>query len=262
MSLIRRPWRPGQGDDDDSGYPADVVGSLRAARARRLRENASARALQGSLISLAALVGSEVRDSLDKPVGALRDVIVHWTSATPHPAVKAIVVGSGRHDVIIGERWVEMAAPATVRLRSAAVYARALERHPADVALAHDVLDRQLVDTDGMQLVRPADIYLVEIDGRIEVAGIEVGMGALVRRVGPKRLRRRFRPRHVIDWATVRSFAPARDDGGRHGRRTGLAGQAGAGLALGVSAGELRRLRASEIEAALEAVNSSHGGSS
>jgi len=252
MSLIRRSWRPGLGEKT----------GLHDIRARRTRERASARALQGSLISLAALAGSSVRDASGEPVGKLRDVVVHWTRATAYPPATAIVIRSGGHDVLVGMRWVDIEAPASVRLRSSAVYARTLERRPADVALAHDVLDRQVVDTNGMQLVRPADVYLVDMDGRIEVAGIEVGVGALLRRIGPRRLRARARPRRVIDWATIRAFAPARPDGVGRGRRDELAGHAGAGLELAVSAGELRRLRASEVEDALEAANRSHGGSS
>src|SRR5271165_2737645 len=184
MSLIRRSWRPGRAAEADAGFPLDVVSSLRRARARRLRENASAQALQGSLVSLAALIGSEVLDSAEKPVGRLHDVVVHWTSTGAYPALKAIVIRTGHSEVSIGARWVEIAAPASVRLRSTAAYARASEREAADVALAHDVLDRQVVDTDGMQVVRPADVYLVNIDGRTELAGIEVGVGALLRRMG------------------------------------------------------------------------------
>jgi len=262
MSLIRRSWRPGRGGDLDAHFPSEVVSSLREARARRLRDNASARALRGSLISLAALVGSEVRDSGGRPVGELRDVIVHWTRGAAHPRATAIVIRSGGQEVLVGTRSVEITAPASARLRSSAVYARALERHAADVALAHDVLDRQVVDTDGMQLVRPADIYLVEIDGRVEVAGIEVGVGALLRRIGPRRLRSRFRPRRVIDWATIASFSPARADGAGHGRRSELAGHTGAGLALAVGSDELRKLRAGEVEAALQAADNSKDGSS
>jgi len=189
-------------------------------------------------------------------------VVVHWTSATTYPPMTAIVVRGAADDIMIGARWVELAAPASVRLRSTAVYARAFERHPGDVALAHDVLDRQLVDTDGAQLVRPADLYMLARGDRIELTGIEVGIGALLRRIGPRRLRSRFRPERVIDWATCRSFAPARDDGARRGTRAGLAGQTGSGLALAVSAGELRRMRATEIEAALQSLSGSPGGSS
>jgi hypothetical protein len=261
VSLIRRSWRPGRTLDADAHFPSEVVTGLRHARARRLHENASARALQGSLVSLAALIGSEVLDPAGKPAGKVRDVVVHWAGTSAHPAVKAIVIRSGESEVIVGARWIEIAPPASVRLSSTSAYARALERQPGDVALAHDVLDRQVVDSDGMQVVRPADVYLVNIEGGTELAGVEVGMGALLRRIGPRRLRHRFRPRRVIDWATIRSFSSARESAPGRGRRSELAGQTGTGLELAVSESELRHLRASEVEAALEAERARRGAS-
>ena len=117
----------------------------------------------------------------------------------------------------------------------------------------HDVLDRQVVDKDGTQLVRPADVYLAAIDGRVDLVGIEVGSRALLRRIGPRRLRERVRPERVIDWATIRSFSPVRADGIRsHGHRSALAGRTGSVLELDVAAREMRELRASEVEAALQ----------
>ena len=212
----------------------------------------AARELEGSLISLAALVGTEVTDPLDQSIGRVRDVVVRWTRRGSYPAMTAVVVRTGERDVLIGARWVEVSAPGSVRLRATRAYATQVERHPADVALAHDVLDNQVVDSAGVDIVRPADIYLTAVDGRIEAVGIEVGMRALLRRLGPKALRSRVRPGQVIDWASIAAFAPARADGGHHrGRRGELAGLAGTGLELNVAAGEVRRLHPSELEAAL-----------
>jgi hypothetical protein len=93
--------------------------------------------------------------------------------------------------------------------------------------------------------VRPADLYLAAVGDRIELMGIEVGIGALARRLGSSRLRSRVRPARVIDWGSVSAFAPPRAEGDAHrGRRSEIAGEAGAA--------EVRRLRPSEVQAALE----------
>jgi hypothetical protein len=117
---------------------------LRRQREARARESTSAHALAGSLMSVAALLGSEVSDPNGRSVGRLRDVVVHWTTRGVYRRVKAIVLNSGKQDFVIGARWLEASPPATVRLRSSRMYAGSVERHPADVALAHDVLDRNL----------------------------------------------------------------------------------------------------------------------
>jgi len=101
--------------------------------------------------------------------------------------------------------------------------------------------------------LRPSDIYLVAVGERIELVGIEVGIGALVRRLGPKRLRSRVRLGRTIDWGSVSAFAPPRAEGDmRHGRRSEIAGEAGTGLELDRVAAEVKRLRPSEVQAALE----------
>jgi hypothetical protein len=135
-----------------------------------------------------------VRDPDGRSVGRLSDVVVHWTTRGAYPPVKAIVVKIGKVEVVIGAHWLELASPSAVRLRSARAYASTVERHRDDVALAHDVLDRQVVDAGGVQIVRPADLYLTAVADRIELVGIEVGIGALARRLGPKRLHSHVRP--------------------------------------------------------------------
>jgi len=213
----------------------------------------AAHALSGRLVSLAALLGTEVKDPDGRRVGRLSDVVVHWTTRGAYPRAKAIVLKTREGEFLIGSRWLELASPSTIRLRSPRAYASAVERHPDDVALAHDVLDRQVVDADGVQILRPADLYLAVVKDRIELVGIEVGIGALARRLGPKRLRRRARPARVIDWGSVSAFTPPRaEDDAHRGRRSGVAGKAGAGLKLDRAAPEVRRLRPSDVQAALE----------
>ncbi|HUA03758.1 MAG TPA: hypothetical protein VMB27_07620 [Solirubrobacteraceae bacterium] len=251
MGFNKPTWMPGRERLAPPTQSKRLV-ELRARREEHTRDRLAARQLEGSLLSLAALLGSEVKDSDDNTVGKLRDVVVRWTEGAPYPRMTAIVVRAGGRDVLIGARWIEMRPPASVRLRSSRALARAFERHPTDVELAHDVLDHQIVDSEGTQIVRPADIYLALIDDSVEVVGIEVGIEALLRRLGPSFLRGRIRPQQVIDWRDIASFAPARADGSEgRGRRSDIAGQPGAGLALGEAAPNVRRFRPSEVNEAL-----------
>jgi hypothetical protein len=263
MGFNRVTWTPGHERKPIGASRVRGLAKLRRHHEARAREAVAARALEGSLISLAALLGSDVTDPDGRRVGRVRDVVVHWTTRGAHPPVRAIILRTGKRDVTIGARWLEVASPNAVRLRSARAYARSIDRHPADVALAHDILDRQVVDADGVQIVRPADLYLAAVEDRVELVGIEVGIRALVRRIGPKRRRTRVRPQRVIDWRAISAFAPPRADGdGHHGRRSDLAGEAGAGLELGRSAPEVKRLRPSEVQAALEASRARRTGES
>jgi Mg/Co/Ni transporter MgtE len=75
------------------------------------------------------------------------------------------------------------------------------------VLLAHDVLDHQLVDVEGVQVIRAADLYLAEVIGRIRLVGADVSTVTLLRRLGPRRWRPRPTPDRVIDWATIQPFS-------------------------------------------------------
>jgi len=251
VGFNRVTWLPGR---DRAVVRSNALAQVRQKREHVARELFAARALEGSLISLAAVLGTEVRDPDGRKVGRMTDLVVRWTKSQPYPGVSSVVMRAGDDELVVGIRWVTIASPGTVRLRSSAAHVRAPERHPADVALAHDVLDRQVVDAEGLQLVRPSDVYLAHVHGRVELIGLEIGPGALLRRLGPRSLRSRMRPRHVIDWATIGSFSSPRQDGDQAGgRQADLAGRAGTGLVLNASSGEVQRWRASEVQAALEA---------
>ena len=92
----------------------------------------AARALHGSLISLAAVLGTDVKDEAGASVGRLRDVVVHWTRTASYPRVTGIVVRIGGRDVALGARWLEVTPSSAVRVHSRSVFARAAERHPAE----------------------------------------------------------------------------------------------------------------------------------
>jgi hypothetical protein len=261
MGFNKVTWTPGHDRNRVSDAHFRQLRRLRARGEQHARERIASRVLEGSLVSLAALIGSAVKDPDGRQVGELRDVVVHWTANVSYPRMTAIVMRTGKRDVLIGARWIEMSAPASVRLHSGNAYARRVDRRSGDVALAHDVMDHQIVDRDGTQIVRPSDVYLAAVDGHVELVGIEVGLGALLRRLGPKRLRGRIRPQRVIDWGSIHGFAPRPgDDEVAPRSRTAVAGQPGAAIALDRTAADVKPLRPTETESALRRAGTRRGG--
>lgn len=261
MGFNKPIWTPGHDRRAVSDKHFGQLRRLRARNERSARDRVAARQLEGSLISLAALIGSAVNDPGGRQVGELRDVVVNWTATTAYPRMTGIVMRTGKHDTLVSDRWIEVSAPASVRLQSANAYARAVERRSGDVALAHDVLDHQIVDRDGTQIVRPSDVYLATVHGRVELIGVEVGLRALLRRMGPKRLRSRLRPQRVIDWGSIDGFAPRPGTGAQaRGRRASIAGRPGAGIELDGTGTEVKHLRPSELQAALRRTETRRDG--
>lgn len=213
VGFNRLTWTPEREHDELTAVSRERISQLRRQHHQPALEAAAARALDGTLLSLVALVDSEVLDSQGRPVGQLRDVVVGSTARAAHPPMTGIIVRAGKREVLIGAPWIEAHPPGSMRLKSSRALARAPARRPGEIALAHDVLDRQVVDAAGIQLVRPADLYLALVGDHVELVGVEVGSRALLRRLGPRRLRSRIRPAQVIDWSSIRSLTQVRADG-------------------------------------------------
>jgi hypothetical protein len=125
-------------------------------------------------------------------------------------------------------------------------------RTEGDVALARDVLDHQLVDISGVQVVRAADVYLLNREQGWELAGIDVGLRSLARRLLPRR-RVCPPPDRAIDWADLQAFVPRFTDDalpGEHGPAA-TAGEVGGSVQFAGSAANLKKLRAGEVTAIL-----------
>ncbi len=221
-------------------------------RARRsamdvLREQLSVRhAIAENVVALSHLQGRPIIDDEGARVGRVRDVVVRWDKGIEHPVVTGILARTGRADTFIGARDISI-SQSEVRLTAHRLVVERASRGPGDVALAADVLDHQLVDVAGVQVVRAADVYLVRMPSGWELAGVDVGVRAFVRRL----LRRRRRcptPIRVIDWAGVQSFVPrfrerlADDDG-----PATAAGDVGGGVQFSTPARQIRKLKAKEV---------------
>jgi CBS domain-containing protein/sporulation protein YlmC with PRC-barrel domain len=158
------------------------------------------------LVPVAGLVGVHVATAEGAEVGRVADVVVRW-GAGSYPAVTGLVVRVGLRRAFVHVEQVAKLAAEGVRLESARVDLRDFVRRPGEVLLARDVIDHQLVDVDGARVVRASDLYLAPVAGLYRLVGVDVGMGAFLRRVGPAVMRRRVSPERVIDWADVAPFS-------------------------------------------------------
>ena len=77
---------------------------------------------------------------------------------------------------------------------------------PGEVTLFDQVLDHQLVDVDGVQVIRAADLYLAPVYGRYSLVGVDISAQSLLRRLGPARWRHHPTPDRVIDWGAIQPF--------------------------------------------------------
>jgi hypothetical protein len=135
---------------------------------------------------LTARLGQKVWSGGADPVGKLLDLIVDVRGDAPRTT--RLVVGSRRlhqevdwHDVVrFDEDRIELGPH---ELGPASATPPVLGPH--ELSLARDVLDAQIVDLTGHRLVRAGDVVLTPTDdGDLVVVGIDVGFGAVLRRIG------------------------------------------------------------------------------
>ena len=180
---------------------------LRQRRAQRTRRLLAARAVRDQIVSLVGVIGGPVRNQAGDEVGVIVDFVAKWDGAESYPPVTGVVVRVGRQRAWVPGVNVAGLTAAGARLRSAKLDLRAFERRAGEVLLARDVLDHQLVDVDGRQVIRAADLYLAYIgQDDLRLVGVDVSPKTLLRRLGPHRMRSRPTPDKVIDWGAIQPF--------------------------------------------------------
>jgi len=205
------PGNPGTEPHDREGRARRVLGRVqpRPARRRRTRRLLESRGVFDSIVSLVGVIGRPVRNQSGQEIGRLVDVLARWSDGQTYPPVSGLVIRVGRRLTFVDASSIATFERRQVLLRSARLDLREFSRREGEVMLGKDVLDHQLVDVDGVQVIRAADLYLAEAIGRVRLVGVDVSTRTLLRRLGPSRLWARPTPERVIDWAAIQPFGEA-----------------------------------------------------
>lgn len=155
------------------------------------------------------LDGRKVLDSRGQYLGRLQDLLVK--PGERFLDVSAIVYGHRLFRTYI-VHWGQVADIAdVVRLNVPQEQIPPGEKEPDELSLREVVLDKQIVDTEGLKVVRVNDLPMARFDGTISVIGVDTGLKGLVRRLG---LTRWFRPLlrdvpdHIIPWSYIQPLQP------------------------------------------------------
>ena len=175
----------------------------RRQRSQRLLAN---RAVRDAIVSLAGVIGRPVRNQGGAEIGRLVDVVCRWTGDETYPPVTGLVVRVGRRLAFVDASAIATIEHTQVLLKTARLDLNDFEPRPGEVTLNDQVLDHQLVDVDGVQVIRAADLYLAPVSGRFSLVGVDISAQSLFRRLGPARWRPTPTPERVIDWGAIQPF--------------------------------------------------------
>ena len=165
-----------------AGPPHPAGRRRRRQRSQRLLAN---RAVRDAIVSLAGIVGSPVRNQAGAEIGRLGDVVCRWSGEETYPPVTGLVVKVGRRLAFVGAAAIDTIQHNGIVLKSARLDLVDFAPRPGEVTLFDQVLDHQLVDVDGVQVIRAADLYLAPVYGRYSLVGVDISAQSLLRRLGP-----------------------------------------------------------------------------
>ncbi len=138
----------------------------------------------GSMIFLSTLLRQSVYDHAGHRIGGVRDICValHET----FPIVTALVVHQslGNHDLVIPWACVQSIEVLPIRLTVAQADLPAYTPHPDELLLRRDLLDKQIVDTQGFRVVKVNDLKLAQIKKTARLVGVDISLSGLLRRLG------------------------------------------------------------------------------
>lgn len=177
---------------------------------------------------LTHLIGMKVVDADGRSLGRVQDLLAE---RGPFPRVTRVsfrLSGAGRGRFATGRPSVfipwERLSPSNRSFRlddGLPLSEEELSDDEGDegLRLREDLLDKQIVDTEGARVVRVNDVWLAESTGGLRVVGADVGLGGVLRRLGLESGARRVAgaleyeiPDRLIGWNYIAPLDERRGD--------------------------------------------------
>ncbi|GAV32070.1 mg/Co/Ni transporter MgtE [Coriobacteriaceae bacterium EMTCatB1] len=158
---------------------------------------------------LTRMLGKPVVDAAGETIGRISDVAVATGEVFPRVTALAFL-GPGKTPFMLSWRkYVESIDDDKVVLNATKDALRFSYLQPDEILLARDLLNKQIVDTQGMKVVRVNDLKLSESRNQLRLLGAEVGIRGILRGLHPaletaaERIAKLFGkelPENIIAW--------------------------------------------------------------
>lgn len=159
---------------------------------------------------LSEILGHTITDFDGHYIGKLEDLIARELADGTHPIVDAVVIKDRNKLIMVPYALVMTLFTPSIPLKCRADEIPQYQPMENDIFLSRDVLDKQIIDTDGARVVRVNDLELVRVNGTLYVGNVDIGMMGIFRRLGiadaTQRLTSTFRlpaPQTFISWDDV-----------------------------------------------------------
>lgn len=166
------------------------------------------------------LIGVPIVDRLQEPVGEVKDIIITVGEVFPRVTGLYVKIPLMPNCQIMLMPEIDLIGRQFIVTRSVADRVVCAVLRPNDVLLGRDVLDRQIVDTEGARVIRVNDLKLAKVDQDVRLIAADVGWRGMLRRlkllglIEPLfALFRREVPDTLIGWDHVESLKTGKTAG-------------------------------------------------
>jgi CBS domain-containing protein len=135
------------------------------------------------------LIGAPVRDSAGRVVARVADLLV--PADADFPAVDAVALkpaSGGGEQRIVPWSALNVQGDDQLSLSEPLDEAPTFEPPPHELSLVRQVLDHQIIDVNGVRVVRVNDLQLAPSDGTYRLVGLDISTAGLLRRMGASRV--------------------------------------------------------------------------
>ncbi|MEO8971426.1 MAG: magnesium transporter [Ktedonobacteraceae bacterium] len=136
------------------------------------------------MIFFSTLLRQNVFDSEGRRLGTLHDLCV--TLNETFPVVTALVVRSTLSNTTMVIPWSQVNSLEEPQVHTT-VQQSQIQTYipqPDELLLRRDILDKQIVDTQGFRVVKVNDLQLAQIKKTVRLVGVDIGLSSLLRRLG------------------------------------------------------------------------------
>jgi magnesium transporter len=224
-----------------------------------------------AMIFLSTLLRQSVYDLEGRRLGVLRDVYV--TLNETFPVVTALVVRStlSNNDIVIPWSQVDNLEEPQIHLTVKRSQLVSYVPGADTLLLGRDILDKQIVDTQGFRVVKVNDLKLAQIKKTARLVGVDISLSGLLRRLGllaPVELAGRVLavhlPERTITWNYVEPIQVVKTGTGQLTPALAGAGAGAAGVVsqvqLSVSHTKLADLHPADLADILEQLDVEEAG--
>lgn len=159
------------------------------------------------------ILGEPVLDPRGEELGRLKDLVI--VKADPLPKVSAIILERKKRPYMIEWASLELFNKRIITARILSSELRPYDMTSPDLLAVRDLLDKQIVDVNGVKVVRVNDIKLEGYESEALLIAVDVGIRGLLRRLGFEKrgedvlsLFKVKIPQNLISWNYIQPLQP------------------------------------------------------